>query len=197
MQKWLQPPACSDHGLHRMIRILSSYWLATFLWWKNPPNCSSILVWIAEWWHSSLTSRNPKNNWYLSRIFGSRFGEKDCGLSICKPRTEQAGGLEAFLHEAAQNFEVILNIQNWNQNKLKTYSGWCPFEGLPNGSTLMQIQSGRTVPLNRLWYLDIFRFHALFLRLTRSPGFILSLMWFCSSFRILSNVLMAVYRSST
>ncbi len=25
MQKWLQPPACSDHGLHR---ILSCYWLA-------------------------------------------------------------------------------------------------------------------------------------------------------------------------
>ncbi len=30
--------------------------------------------------------------------------------------------------------------------KLKIYSGWCPFKGL---STLMQIQSGRTVPLKR------------------------------------------------
>jgi hypothetical protein len=27
MQKLIQPPACSDHGLHR---ILSSYWLAQF-----------------------------------------------------------------------------------------------------------------------------------------------------------------------
>jgi hypothetical protein len=27
MQKLLQPPACSDHGLHS---ILSSYWLAHF-----------------------------------------------------------------------------------------------------------------------------------------------------------------------
>ncbi len=27
MQNWTQPPACSDHGLHR---ILSSYWLAHF-----------------------------------------------------------------------------------------------------------------------------------------------------------------------
>ncbi len=26
--------------------------------------------------------------------------------------TEQAGGLEAFLHEATQNFEVISNIQD-------------------------------------------------------------------------------------
>jgi hypothetical protein len=32
----------------------------------------------------------------------------------CKPWSEQAGGLEAFLHEAAQNLEVVLNIQNWN-----------------------------------------------------------------------------------
>ena len=31
--------------------------------------------------------------------------------------------------------------------KLKTYSGWCPFKGLSNDTTLMQIQSGRTVPL--------------------------------------------------
>ncbi len=31
--------------------------------------------------------------------------------------------------------------------KLKTYSGWCPFKGLFNDTTLMQIQSGRTVPL--------------------------------------------------
>ncbi len=61
-----------------------------------------------------LASRNPKNNWYLSRIFGARFGEKDRGLSTCKPWTQQAGGLEAFLHEAAQNFEVVLNIQDKN-----------------------------------------------------------------------------------
>ncbi len=29
----------------------------------------------------------------------------------------------------------------------KTYSGCCPFPGLSNGTILMQIQSGRTVPL--------------------------------------------------
>jgi hypothetical protein len=39
-------------------------------------------------------------------------GEKDRGLGTCKPLTEQAGGLEAFLHGAAQNFEVVLNIQD-------------------------------------------------------------------------------------
>jgi hypothetical protein len=33
--------------------------------------------------------------------------------------------------------------------KLKTYIGWCPFKGLSNDTTLMQIQSGRSVPLNK------------------------------------------------
>ncbi len=111
----------------------------TFIWWKNPPKCSSIVVWVAEWWNFLHASRNPKNiNWCLSRIYGVRFGEKDHGLSTCKPWTEQAGGLEAFLHRAVQNFEVVLNIQD--------HSGWCPFKGLSNDTTLMQIQSGRTVP---------------------------------------------------
>ncbi len=32
MQKWIQPPACSDHGLHR---IFSSYWLAHFYLMKK------------------------------------------------------------------------------------------------------------------------------------------------------------------
>ncbi len=55
-----------------------------------------------------------KEQWYLSRIFGAEFGEKDRGLSTCKPWTELAGGLEAFLHEAAQNFEVFSKILNQN-----------------------------------------------------------------------------------
>ncbi len=32
MQKWIQPPACAYHGLHR---ILSSYWLAHFYLMKK------------------------------------------------------------------------------------------------------------------------------------------------------------------
>ncbi len=86
----------------------------TFIWWKNPPKCSSILVWIAERWNVLLASCSPQNNWCLSHIFGARFGKKDRRLSTCKPWTEQAGGVEAFLHEAAQNFEVVLNIQDQN-----------------------------------------------------------------------------------
>ena len=40
-----------------------------------------------------------------------------------------------------------LQIFNSEIKKLKTYSGWYPFKGLSNDTTLMQIQSGRTVPL--------------------------------------------------
>jgi hypothetical protein len=47
----------------------------------------------------------------FSRIFGARFGEKD--LSLCPNMcAEKVEGLEAFLCEAAQNFEVFSNIQN-------------------------------------------------------------------------------------
>jgi hypothetical protein len=54
------------------------------------------------------------------------------------------------LYEAAQNFEVFSNIQNLNKKIKKIIAvGCCPFQGLSNGTrtTLMKIQSGRTVPL--------------------------------------------------
>ncbi len=50
--------------------------------------------------------------------FWSTVRRKDRGLNTYKPWSEQAGGLDAFLHEAAQNFEVVTNIQNGNK-KLK------------------------------------------------------------------------------
>jgi hypothetical protein len=40
--------------------------------------------------------------------------------------------------------------------KLKTYSGLCAFKGLFNDTTLMQIQSGRTVPLSTVAELRTF-----------------------------------------
>jgi hypothetical protein len=73
------------------------------------------LVWIAGRWNPSLTSRNPKNNSCLSRIFGALFGRTVRGLCTYKPGSEQAGGLEAFLYLAAQNFELFLNIKRSNQ----------------------------------------------------------------------------------
>ncbi len=79
----------------------------TFNWWKNPPVCCSFFVWSVGYWNSLLTNCNPKNNWCFSRIFGARFGGKDRGLSAFKPWFKQAGGWIPFLHEAAQNFDLI------------------------------------------------------------------------------------------
>ncbi len=44
----------------------------------------------------------------------------------------------------------LFQIFSTEIKKSKTYSGWCPFKGLFNGTTLMQIQSGWTVPLKVL-----------------------------------------------
>ncbi len=55
--------------------------------WSELYGKASILIRIADCWYSSyflLSSRNPKTNWCLSRIYGVRFGEKDRGLSTCK-----------------------------------------------------------------------------------------------------------------
>jgi hypothetical protein len=54
------------------------------------------------------------------------FGGKDRGLSTCKPCSKQAGGWIPFLHEAAQNFELILNVQDQSKN-LKTHRGLMSF----------------------------------------------------------------------
>ncbi len=42
---------------------------------------------------------------------------------------------------------TFFKIFKSENKKLKTYSGLCAFKGLFNNITLMQIQSGRTVPL--------------------------------------------------
>ena len=58
-------------------------------------------------------------------------GTKDSIQTVCR----RSWRLYSFLHEAAQNFELLSNIQD------KKY------QGLSNATTLMQIQSGPTVPL--------------------------------------------------
>jgi hypothetical protein len=60
-----------------------------------------------------------------------------------QPMIRTSRRLGSILHEAAQKLFQIFSTEI---KKSKTYSGWCPFKGLTNGTTLMQIQSGRTVP---------------------------------------------------
>ncbi len=101
MQNWTQPPACSDHGLHR---ILSSYWLAHCYLIKKS---TKVALYYGVDCGMMDAIRNPKKNWCLFCIYGIRFGKKDRGLSTCKLWSEQAGALDSILHEAAQDFEVF------------------------------------------------------------------------------------------
>ncbi len=125
------------------VPALSSYWLAHFYLMKNPAKCCSILVWIARCWNYLLTSQNPKNNWCLSHIFGAQFSGKDRGLSTCKPRSKQAGG---WIHSCMKQLRTLnyYQIFKFKIKKSKTYGDWCPFQGPSNGTTLIQIKSGRT-----------------------------------------------------
>ncbi len=110
IQKCLQPPASSAHALYG---ILSSYWLVHFCLIKNPQKCCIFLVWIAGCWNSSNIlhmSHNPKNNYWLSRIFGAQFGGKDWCLCPDNPSAEKVVDLDGFLYEGAQNFKVFSNI---------------------------------------------------------------------------------------
>jgi hypothetical protein len=51
----------------------------------------------------------------LSLIFGDSFGGNDCGLCPCKNQSaKEVGGLEVFLYEVAQNFELFSHIQDQN-----------------------------------------------------------------------------------
>ncbi len=147
IQKLIQPLACLDHGLYR---ILSFYWLAHFYLMKK---YSKVLHYFGLdcGWNSSnilLTSRNPKNNCWLSNIFEAWIVGKDHGLWPYKPWSEQAGG---WIHFRMKRLRTLKSFQIFKtkMKKSKTFSGWCLFEGLSNDTTVL-IQSGRTVPLNLL-----------------------------------------------
>ncbi len=90
----------------------------TFIWWKNLPKCCSILVWIAGCWNSSLMSRNPKNNWCLSRIFGAWFCRKNCGLSIWAHANRNPNKQEVGFIFAWSNAELWTLIK-YSRSKIK------------------------------------------------------------------------------
>jgi hypothetical protein len=118
--------------------------------WSELYGKTSILVRIAGCWYYSyilLSSRNPKTNWCLSRSYGIRFGEKRLRLEHMQTvnwTSRRIGFNSAWSGSGLWSFFKIFKSEN---KKLKTYSGWCPFKGLSSGTTLMQIQSGRTIPL--------------------------------------------------
>ncbi len=107
IQKWIQPPAC--YITVCLESCLPIGW-RTFIWWKNLPKGCSIwfgLRYVRDSSNILLTSRNPKDNCWPSRIFGDRFGGKRLRFVAIHPWSQQVGGLDAFLYGAVQNFEVF------------------------------------------------------------------------------------------
>jgi hypothetical protein len=103
----------------------------TFIWWKNLPKSYSIFVWIAEWWNSLPSSRNPKNNWNLAfmeyglakkiAVWDRDPNKQEDWIQFCIKRLRTLKSFKIFKSEI---------------KKLKTYSGWCSL-GLSNDITLM------------------------------------------------------------
>ncbi len=56
---------------------------------------------------------------------------------------------KSLIHVCIKRLRTLKSFQIFSPEieKSKNYSGSCPFEGLSNGTTLMQIKSGRTIPL--------------------------------------------------
>ncbi len=149
MQKWIQPPACLVHSLHR---TLFSYWLAH---WKNPPKCSSILVWVAEWWIFYLRAEIQRTIDVSPAFMEYGLTKKIAAWAHANREPNKQEDWRPFCTEQLRTLKLFLIFKIKNK-KLKTYSGWCPFKGLSNDTTLMQIQSGRTVPLNSRTLIVIF-----------------------------------------
>jgi hypothetical protein len=92
MQKCIQPPACSDHGLHK---ILFSYWLAHFYLMKKS---AKMLLYFSL-------------NFEKVGILYSRIViQRTIGIEHMQTVIQTSRRLDSFLHEAAQNFELLSNI---------------------------------------------------------------------------------------
>jgi hypothetical protein len=84
------------------------------------------------------TTRNPnQNRAALWRIFSTN-------------KSVTANRKKGFYTNRDARLRTLKSFQIFKTEikKSKTFSGRCPFQGLYNGTTLMQIQSGRTVPLS-------------------------------------------------
>ncbi len=143
MQNWTQPPACSDHGLHR---ILSSYWLAHCYLIKKIPQ-SGALFWCGL--RNDGCKPQPKRTIDASPAFMEYGLAKK--IAAWAHENRDPNKQEDWIQFCMKRLRTLKSFKIFKSEikKLKTYSGWCPFKGLFNDNTLMQIQSGRTVPLNK------------------------------------------------
>ncbi len=123
---------CSDHGLDR---ILSSYWLAHFYLMKKSTN---VLIYFGlDCRMLKFFTHEPqsKEQFMFLPHFWSMLRQKRSWSEHMQIVIQTIRRLDSF---RTFNFYQIFKIKN---QKSKTYSGWYPFQGLSNGTTLMQVQS--------------------------------------------------------
>jgi hypothetical protein len=100
IQKWIQPPACWDHGLYR---ILSSYWLAQFYLLKKSAlglqlhyfdlDCGMLLFFKYST-HELKSKEQLLTFWHFWSTVGK---DHSCAQCPYKPWSEQAGGWILFV----------------------------------------------------------------------------------------------------
>ncbi len=109
MQKLIQPPACSVHGLHR---ILSSYWLAHFHLMKKSAIVQlyfGLGCGIMEFFTCKPQSKEQLMS--LPHLW-STVWRKRLRLEHMQTVNRTSRRIRGLLHGVAQKFEVVLNIQD-------------------------------------------------------------------------------------
>jgi hypothetical protein len=141
MQKWIQPPTCLDHGL-QVIKPRS------FLP-NRAPKCGRDINFSLDYslWVKNSNTPNPNQKraarWRILLSTKSAPANRKTGFyANHDPNEQEAGFILAWSGSELEVFQIFKN----EIKKSETYSG-CPFQGLSNGTTLMYVQSGRTVPL--------------------------------------------------
>ncbi len=137
IQKWIQPPACSDHGLYR---ILSSYRLAHFYLMKKSAkvlhycglDCGMLeflQIFIAQAVIQRQLLTFPH---FWRQIWWKRFRFVYI-QPVSQIRRRNRG---IFIWSGSE----LWSLFNYSKLKLNTKSGWCPFQGLSKDATLRMIQ---------------------------------------------------------
>ncbi len=115
------------------------------------------------------TNRNPNKQevgfifvwsgselWCLFKYSRSKFKNKMRLLQPIQPVIPTSRRIRCiFIWSGSELWSLFKNSRS-KLKKSKTYSSWCPFPGLSDGTTLMLIQSGRMVSLSMHTFFTLF-----------------------------------------
>ncbi len=128
-----------------------------------------IRLWVADWEGRTSSFRNPNQKraglWWIFSSSNSAPANRKTGFYANRePNKQEVGFIFAL---SGSELCSLVKYSRSKKKKKKKYSGWCPFKVLSNDTTLMQIQSFRTVPLIRY-----FTEGNLYLRMYKYPNLI-------------------------